>query len=285
MARRFTEDEVRELIAEAVAPLLKRIAELEAEIVRLKKNSGNSSKPPSSDIVKPPKPKTSKKRRGKRRQGGQPGHPRHERKAFAPGDIDQVVQYELTDEDARGLQPLDEWRVIQQVELVERPLIITEHRARRYLDPHTGNIHTTPLPGGIVKAGLIGPRLSAAAAFQKAACHMSYTTIQNFWRQLAGLDVSRGQWRKVVDKVSQALGRPYEELRAALSDEGVLGIDESGHKDCGRRFWTWCFRASSFTVFQIASGQNSQPMRRALLELDFGPRQQANLGCAGVRHR
>ena len=34
MSRRFTEDEVRELIAEAVAPLLGRIAELEAEVER-----------------------------------------------------------------------------------------------------------------------------------------------------------------------------------------------------------------------------------------------------------
>ena len=51
-------------VAEAVAPLNARIAELEAiveakdkEILRLKsqleKNSSNSSKPPSSDIVKP----------------------------------------------------------------------------------------------------------------------------------------------------------------------------------------------------------------------------------------
>ena len=42
----------------------KRIAELEAQhkaalekIAQLEKNSNNSSKPPSSDIVKPPKPK------------------------------------------------------------------------------------------------------------------------------------------------------------------------------------------------------------------------------------
>jgi uncharacterized small protein (DUF1192 family) len=50
MAQLFTEGEVRTLIAaavaEAVAPLLARIAQLEAEVARLKKNSGNSPKPP-----------------------------------------------------------------------------------------------------------------------------------------------------------------------------------------------------------------------------------------------
>jgi FtsZ-binding cell division protein ZapB len=34
---------------------LEHIALLEAEVASLKKNSSNSSKPPSSDIVKPPK--------------------------------------------------------------------------------------------------------------------------------------------------------------------------------------------------------------------------------------
>jgi len=85
MAHLFTEDEVRKLIsaafAEAVAPLQARIAQLEAKVARLKKNSGNSSKPPSSDIVKPPKPDAGK-RRGKPSAGGQPGHAKHERKPF-----------------------------------------------------------------------------------------------------------------------------------------------------------------------------------------------------------
>ena len=35
MARLFTEDEVRAIVAEATAPLLARIAEMEAEVQRL----------------------------------------------------------------------------------------------------------------------------------------------------------------------------------------------------------------------------------------------------------
>ena len=60
MARVFTRKEVDAMIEAAVAkvtaPLLEWIAALEAELAKAKKNSSNSSKPPSSDLVKPPKP-------------------------------------------------------------------------------------------------------------------------------------------------------------------------------------------------------------------------------------
>ena len=66
--------------------LEKRNAELEAENAKLRKDSSTSSKPPSSDIVKPPKsqPKGKKQRL---KIGGQEGHPKHERTPFAVEDI------------------------------------------------------------------------------------------------------------------------------------------------------------------------------------------------------
>jgi len=58
-----------------VAELLKANIGLTEQVTRLTdkiaKLSRNSSKPPSSDIVKPPKPKQSS---GTPQQGGQPGH-------------------------------------------------------------------------------------------------------------------------------------------------------------------------------------------------------------------
>ena len=95
---------------------------------------------------------------------------------------------------------------------------------------------------------------------------MSYTTIQEFWHDLAGLDLSRGQLVKVVQKVSAAIQRPYEELRDALAEQDRLGIDESGHKNAGRRHWTWCFRAPRFTVFHIDPSRGSEVLRAVLGE-------------------
>ena len=112
-----------------IAPSLERIAALEAKIARLTRDSRTSSKPPSSDVIKP-KPKVS---RGKRKPGGQKGHAKNERDLFPPEQVDEVYEYELTD--TTGLRPLtgdDGWRVVQQIELLEKPYRITEHRARRY---------------------------------------------------------------------------------------------------------------------------------------------------------
>ena len=114
--------------------LEKRIAEMEAEVARLRKNSCTSSKRPCSDIVKPRKPP---KANGgdKCAKGGQPGHPKHERPPFSPEQIDAAHEYTLEAcPDCGGvLTPGEEApRLIQQVEIVRKPVRIEEHRGLAY---------------------------------------------------------------------------------------------------------------------------------------------------------
>ncbi len=75
----------------AAAPA--RIAELEKQLAAPRKDSSTSSKPPSSDILKPPRTagEARRGRKRKRRLGGQAGHKRHERherKPFLPEEVD-----------------------------------------------------------------------------------------------------------------------------------------------------------------------------------------------------
>ena len=183
---------------------------LREEIARLKKDSGNSSKPPSSDIVKPSKPKDRDKK--KRKRGGQKGHKKFERPDFTPEQIDQTIEYELRDKDIEGLKPLNEWFVIQQVELPKKMFYVTEHRARKYLDPLTGQIHIAPIPDEIRQGGLLGGRFTSMIAFMKSSCYASYGTIRQFCQEMYGLELSRGLLSKVVQKASEALKTPYEQL-------------------------------------------------------------------------
>ena len=262
-------------LEELVAAQAKRIADLEAELARYKRNSSNSSKPPSSDIVKPPK-SPPPKGRGKRKTGGQPGHPRHERASFPPEQVDAERTYELQRCPKTGarlrradLPP----RTLQQVGLVEKPFVVTEHRAYAYWCDECQAVHYAPFPDEVRAGGLLDARATAFVAFLKGVCHASYSTIRTFFKDHMGVPISRGQLAKTIAKTSDALATPYDEMAQQLPDEPHLNVDETGHKDPERierkgdgkpararplAWWTWAFRAGLFTLFKIVDSRGSK---------------------------
>ena len=249
----------------------RRIAELEAQVAqlselvaKLSKNSSNSSKPPSSDIVKPPaQPSSQKSSRGnkKRKIGGQPGHPKHDRKPFEEGEVNQFREYHMDQcpDCGSSLRPSRvDPRIVQQIEIAEAPVRIEEHRALGFYCAKCRKVHYAPLPPEVKKAGLVGPRLTALVAYLKCACHASFSTIRKFLRDVLNVTISRGQLVKVIQKVSQALKGVYDELLARLPGESRLNVDETGHKENGKRYWTWCFRSDLYTLFKIDKSRGSE---------------------------
>jgi transposase len=258
--------------------LEKQLAELKAEVASLKKDSSTSSKPPSSDIVKKKRKTAGKRGRPKKRKrGGQPGHPRHERKRFDPSELDYIHEYFWTRCpccDGQVKICKDQARILQQVDLVERPIEITEHRSLACWCPNCETMHYCEIPEDIRKAGLTGPRLTALVAFMKSACHCSFSNIRKFLRDIVGVTISRGHLRNLCAKVSESLKASYEELCEMLVKQAALNVDETGHKENGQRFWTWCFRAAMFTVYRIDPSRGSQ----VLMEM-LGAEFQGVLGC------
>jgi transposase len=241
------------------------IAALRSQLAAATKNSATSSKPPSSDIVKKPKDKPQNGR--KRKRGGQAGHEPHHRAPFNPEQIDDTHSYTLDHcPDCGGtLEDADTApRVLQQVEIMEVPLRIDEHRGLAYWCRNCGRVHYASIPQEVVQAGLAGPRLTALVAFLKGVCHASFSTIRRFVRDVVGVTISRGQLAKLVQKVSASLQPTYEELLTALPKEARLNVDETGHPDQGERLWTWCFRAPLFTVFHIDASRGSEVLLEVL---------------------
>jgi transposase len=255
-----------------LAAALARIEELERQLASARKDSSTSSKPPSSDIVKPPRPATQAPggRKRKRRLGGQPGHKRHLRTPFPPEEVDTAWIYEWTDSSlSSDWEPLDEFHTIQQVELVKKLFKVTEHRARMYLHRPTGKVVAARLPKEVVRAGLVGPRLSALIAYQKGACHMTYRVIETFLKDVLDLPLSTGQLAKIVRKASAALAPAWGQLEAVLPGQPVLNVDETGHPENGDRLWTWGFHApgpQGFTLFHIDPSRSSQVLKEFLGE-------------------
>ena len=268
----------RDTVKTELAAVTAEVARLSELVAKLSKDSSNSSKPPSSDIVKPPKAKPKGKGKKRRRKiGGQEGHPKHDRQPFAVEDLSDAFEYQLDrcpDCGGRVKRAKAEPRVLQQVELVASPLRIDEHRGLAYYCGHCEKVHYAPIPPEVKKSGLVGPRLTALVAYLKCACHASFSTIRKFLRDVLKVTISRGQLAKVIQKVSQALKGVYDELLARLPGEPWLNVDETGHKENGKRYWTWCFRSDLYTLFKIDKSRGSE----VLLDM-LGAEFDGVLGC------
>src|SRR5215471_11741588 len=105
------------------------LAQLREQLARLSKDSSTSSKPPSSDLVKPPKPSPPPGQPG-RKPGGQPGHEPHFRSPFTPQQLTAPPhEHRLLccpgcggNLHPAGLDP----RTLQQVEVLQAPLRVEE---------------------------------------------------------------------------------------------------------------------------------------------------------------
>jgi len=269
-----TERKLAKTEAELQATRMK-LEETEAELAKARRDSSNSSKPPSSDIVKPPK--APRERRGKGRRGGQPKHPLHERSPFPRGDVDRTQEYRLSACPCCGGKVKQAQRdpsILQQVEMQRNLIEVTEHRGLAYWCARCQVIHWAPFPEGVDKSGLVGPRLTALIAYLKGACHASFSTIRKFLRDVVGFTVSRGYLAKVIGKVSDSLEKAYWELLRELTNEAHLNVDETGHRENKKRLWTWCFRAELYTVFKIDPSRGS----KVLVEV-LGTKFDGVLGC------
>jgi hypothetical protein len=256
-----SKDKQIEELKALVAALTKRVAELELELAKTKKDSSTSSKPPSSDITKP-KPKKRPGRRKKPRRGGQPGHQRQLREPLPPDRVDETIEYEIEDGEVKrlGLTPTGNFEVVQHVELPETPVHVTEYRLAVYQDAD-GQLFIPDCPE--IKGPIFGPRLLATIGWLKSMGHCSYSTVEAWMEDVLQVPVSRGYLAKLcTGTISASLADAYNELTEAIPRQEQLGSDETSIKDNGKKHWIWCITAATFSVFHIAASRSREVLER-----------------------
>ena len=260
--------ELRELVekqAKQIAALTQEVADLKLRLAKAEKNSSNSSKSPSSDIIDAGKDKKKKPGRPRKRKvGGQPGHRRNLREPLPPERVDESFEYEMDPNEIRDLQltPTGEFDTIQTIELPDSPVIVTEHHFALYQSPD-GTIYY-PYDPEVHDQPIFGPRLLATIGWLKSQAHCSYTTIDQYFDDVLGVPVSRGYLSKLCTGViSASLAEAYNDAKAAIPDQPQLGSDETSFKNNGKKNWVWCIGSAMMTVFHIATSRS----RKVLEEL------------------
>jgi transposase len=240
------------------------VEQLQQQLAQALKNSSTSSKPPSSDLVKPAK--TPSTDGTPKRLGAQPGHKKHTRQDFPPEQVTAAFEHLLSGcPDCGGaLRQQLFARVVQQVDLQPPVLTVQQHTCPSLWCDHCGRSYQAPLPEPIRQGGLVGPRLTALIGYLKGVCHASFSTVRKFLKEVVGVTISRGQLAKVLTKVTRALEGPYRALLDALPHESLLNVDETSHPENGQRLWTWCFRADLYTVFKVSPSRGADVLLEVL---------------------
>jgi transposase len=245
-----------------------RIADLEARVrdleARLKLNSTNSSKPPSSDPVgmkrKPPASPS------KRKRGGQPGHRKAQRALVPPGQVAETIDCKPTScrRCGHALAGEDSEPLVHQVaELPRIQPIVTEYRLHRLVCEHCGETTCGPLPDG-VPSGCFGPYLQAVLAMLAGAYRLSKRQIQQVVGDLFGLRISTGMVSKLERQSAEALEAPYHEVATSVHQAEVVNVDETSWRENRRKVWLWTTVTQWVTVFTIAA-HRSRDVAMALL--------------------
>jgi transposase len=250
-----------------ITELEQRLGDLEA---RLKLNSTNSSKPPSSDPIglkrTPPTPPS------RRERGGQPGHPKAFRALVPPEKLRSSRDCKPVSCRCcgRALHGADPNPLIHQVaELPEIEPIVDEYRLHRLTCPGCGTSTCATLPEGVPTEGY-GPYLQAVLATLAGAYRLSKRQIQQLASDLFGLSISTGMISKLERQSAQALEAPYNQLAAAVHTAEVIHADETSWREDRGKAWLWATVAGLITVFTIARNRNAR-VAKAVLGTQEGP--------------
>jgi transposase len=193
----------------------------------LRRNSTNSSAPPSSDgpkVQRPKKPATGKKR------GGQPGQRGATRMLLPVGEVDNVVEVVIVGACSCGCSDvrLRSPQRHQVFELPELRPIVTEHRMQRGWCRGCNRRRRARWPAG-VPTGCMGPRMQAMVATLTGSFHVSRRDAERFLDENLGMKVSLGTISNTEGIVSEALAAAHAEAHEHVKQAPVKNVDETGH--------------------------------------------------------
>jgi transposase len=259
------------LYEEQIALLRAQVAEVEklkAEIAELrelvKRNSSNSSKPPSSDP--PYLKKYSSKREGKRKRGGQKGRKGIARNLVPEEEVSRIINVRpISCQQCGGLLLGDDSHP-ERHQVSEVPVVkarVTEYRRHRIKCVVCGAMNQPEWPEDMPR-GSFGARAQAIVAYLSGRMGVSQRDICEAMAVLHGLRIGLGSVSVIEERISAALEQPVKVAYSFVKKQAVNYVDETGWKEQNKNCWLWLAASKAVTVFRIMSGRGSAQAREII---------------------
>jgi len=244
-------------LEELLKQALEKISQLEEQ---LKRNSKNSSKPPSSD-QKSNTPDTDKKPLRASRTG-------KARPFFPPDKIDRHVQCKQESCPHCGSSKIQlnghSPEILQQAELPEIRAIITEFQLQKYQCEECGKNSTARLPPGIPDSAF-GPKLMGLLATLTGVLHVAKREAIQLIKDLYDVDMGIGSVPNVEERVAMALDPVYDRIhKFVLQHKFCTHFDETSWRDSGKRHFVWLATCRQAAVYRIDRNRSAAAFKRLI---------------------
>lgn len=243
-----------EALSNQVTQLVRRVEELEQQVLELKakKDSTNSSTPPSQDYGKPHKNKSLRKK-STRSRGGQNGHKGYTLEITqAP---DKVIDYEPEFCQQCG-SSLEKSPTIntEHRQVIDIPVIeptSTEHRVYSKACS-CGFVTKSSFPANINAPIQYGSGVESMIAYFAVRQYLPYRRMKECFQDLFGLGISEGSLVNAVNRFADKSLPVYHRIKQNIIQSPVVGADETGAKVNGKKAWFWTWQDAKNTFITVS---------------------------------
>jgi transposase len=239
-----------------VSVLDERVESLESQT---KKNSKNSSKPPSSDGFK--KTKSLRKPSGKK-PGGQEGHIGSTLQQVE--NPDEVIEYMVNECSQCGASlknaTADRYIVRQVFEIPEIKIKVTEHRieVKKCI---CGKVNTGKISAQLTQPTQYGNRLKSLIVYLNQYQLLPFERLQEMFNDLFGQNISQGTLVSASEACYNKLESVEENIKQVLKDSNAaVHFDETGVSVNGKLKWLHVTSDRNYTYYSIHDKRGSQAM-------------------------
>lgn len=226
--------------------LNKRIKTLEGSS---KKNSKNSSKPPSSDVFK--KKTKSLRKKSNKKPGGQKGHEGKTLNLTKNPDKIKVHKVDNCFKCGASLVDIEKERyeIRQQIDILESKLNTIEHRAEIKICPKCGHENKGSFPEGVDKTVQYGNKIKALIVYLSQYQLIPYERIKEIIRDMFNHKLSGGTLVNFNKKSYLNLESIEKNIRKELIKSEVVHFDETGLKIKSNSYWMHVASNDEYTYY------------------------------------
>lgn len=230
---------------------------------QLKKDSHNSSKPPSSDGFKK-KIKSLRESSGKK-PGGQPGHVGHTLEMVENPDDITVYEIDKCEKcgysfDSEGSEEICNVECHQVFDTPELKMEVIEHQAEMKRCPKCGVINKAKFPPQASNIVQYGERINSLVSYLSNYQLIPLERVKEFMTDLFNHPLSKATVIKMNRKTHQALQLFEQTAKDKIINSSVVHADESGFYCENKRQWLHCASTKTITHYQFHPKRGKEAM-------------------------